>query len=487
MLRPRLRTQLATLVALSLIGGTEGQADGPARPPIPRAADGEGNTKPIPPVAIPDDPPPHEGALIDIPLIIEPPDILVVEVLEGLPGQPITGEHLVRPDGTISLGFYGDVHVRGLTPTQAKVKIILHLREFLIDETLGIVKPMDGDRKPGEARPDPDKLPGPTPEGSVPAEKKPEADSKIPKTPGQARESSIDRKTRASRNRQGRGPRVRATRRAQVSHPGPDQQPASTTQDTKPEAGEAQAPSDPVAESFRKLPLNHRFGEGQFQLIAPADSTRVFVDITSHNSKTYFVQGEVGVPGRLPITGKETVLDALNYAGGLVPNAEPADIHLYRPARGGKPSKDYKIDLAAILKGDAKANLQVFPADRLSVGRNPIVEKTVQIDRAAGLVNSVLNTILQYSFTARSLAVINTPTGGSTAGPAKVGGPDVPNNPVDPSTLLSAGRRDAMLKDWADFLWSISSKEGGAMLDEKAFREALMKKLSSTPVPELKQ
>ena len=53
--------------------------------------------------------------MIDIPYVIEPPDIIVVEVLEALPGRPITGERLVRPDGTISLGFYGDVHVRGLT------------------------------------------------------------------------------------------------------------------------------------------------------------------------------------------------------------------------------------------------------------------------------------------------------------------------------------------------------------------------------------
>ena len=34
--------------------------------------------------------------------IIEPPDLLLVEVLEALPGRPISGERLVRPDGTIS-------------------------------------------------------------------------------------------------------------------------------------------------------------------------------------------------------------------------------------------------------------------------------------------------------------------------------------------------------------------------------------------------
>src|SRR4051794_24916181 len=62
--------------------------------------------RPLPP--IPDDPPPHEGAMINLPVVVEPPDMMIVEVLEALPGRPISGERLVRPDGTISLGFYGE-------------------------------------------------------------------------------------------------------------------------------------------------------------------------------------------------------------------------------------------------------------------------------------------------------------------------------------------------------------------------------------------
>ena len=42
------------------------------------------------------------------------PNILQVEVLEALPGRPISGEQrLVRPDGTISPGYYGDIDVAG--------------------------------------------------------------------------------------------------------------------------------------------------------------------------------------------------------------------------------------------------------------------------------------------------------------------------------------------------------------------------------------
>jgi polysaccharide biosynthesis/export protein len=74
--------------------------------------------------------------------VVEPPDLLMVEVLEALPGRPISGERLVRPDGTISLGFYGDVHVAGLTLPEVKEKIVLHMRRYLTDEVLGLA---DGD------------------------------------------------------------------------------------------------------------------------------------------------------------------------------------------------------------------------------------------------------------------------------------------------------------------------------------------------------
>jgi protein involved in polysaccharide export with SLBB domain len=74
------------------------------------------------------------------PHIVEPPDLLIVEVLEALPGRPISGERLVRPDGTISLGFYGDIAVAGLTIPEIKEKIIQHLRRFITDEQLGMVE-----------------------------------------------------------------------------------------------------------------------------------------------------------------------------------------------------------------------------------------------------------------------------------------------------------------------------------------------------------
>jgi RNA polymerase sigma factor (sigma-70 family) len=101
------------------------------------------------------------------PSTVKPGDLIQIEVLEALPGRPISGERRVRPDGTISLGFYGDLPVAGLTRTEIKEKLIQHLRKHLKDETLGLVEvgedgkerrldPKDSDRVFVDDAPHPD-------------------------------------------------------------------------------------------------------------------------------------------------------------------------------------------------------------------------------------------------------------------------------------------------------------------------------------------
>ena len=68
------------------------------------------------------------------------------------------------------------------------------------------------------------------------------------------------------------------------------------------------------------------------------------------------------VPADCHAPDNETVLDALTFAGGLIPTAEPKDIHLVRPRGGGKPAKVYKVDLEAIRdKGDTHGQLPDLP------------------------------------------------------------------------------------------------------------------------------
>lgn len=63
------------------------------------------------------------------PYVIEPPDILTVELLGDRPaaGAQVSGEHLVTQDGTISLGRFGRVPVGGKTLEQARRAIEEHL------------------------------------------------------------------------------------------------------------------------------------------------------------------------------------------------------------------------------------------------------------------------------------------------------------------------------------------------------------------------
>ena len=190
--------------------------------------------------------------------VVEPPDTLLVEVLEALPARPISGERLVRPDGKISLGFYGEVYVAGLTPTEIKEKVVAHLRKYLSDRTLGLTS----DEGPPDI------------EGDVPAEKLRQSD-------------------------------------------------------------------------------------------------RVFVEVSAYNSKNYYVQGRVHSPGRFVITGHDTVLDAINYAGGLTPAADRAGVVLYRMEKNGTLRR-LPIDIDQITVGDdPSTNYQLLPGDRLVIPSGP--------------------------------------------------------------------------------------------------------------------
>jgi polysaccharide biosynthesis/export protein len=253
---------------------------------------------------------PREFQKISMPdYIVEPPDMLLVEVLESLPGRPISGERLVRPDGRISLGFYGEVYVAGLTTPEVKEKIVLHLRKYINDEILGLV--------------------------------------------------DID------------------------------------------EEG-----------NYKRDPKTN-----EIIFKDPKETDRVFVDVTAYNSKNYYILGDVLIPGRLPITGNETVLDALEYAGGLLPTAAPQNIRLVRPAPPGACCEQtLPVNLAAITNGgDPTTNYQLMPGDRIVVHRDPIVRFTVFLDRIVAPYQAVIGSGLQTEFFLNFLRILRTPIGGAGA------------------------------------------------------------------------
>jgi len=411
---------------------------------------------PLPP--IPDDPPPHEGAMISLPYVVEPPDLVLVEVLDALPGRPISGERLVKPDGTISLGFYGSIPVKGLTLDQIKVAIIKHLREFLIDETLGLIEP-DIDGEPGTRMPAIPELPKGD-ESPLEVKEKAKPRSSSYRSPSNSR--SV--KPRAAAHRPAGSsfavrPVSRTASRAQAldkAAPAP-----APNQLTVPMGGPGRVTitiqvdgQGTGAQPVLEPPPVAREESARWNLVPPERSRAVFVDVTAYNTKNYYVLGDVQVVGRFPWTGNETVLDALQFAGGLVSSAEPKDIRLVRPARGGKPARVYKVDVAAIQeRGDVNSNYQIFPGDRLIVGRNEVVKKTVEIDRLAAPLQSITGNMLYEAFTLRALQ------------------------------FATSGDRGELLKEYVDFWATELSRPGGVKFDEQTLRKAFDRKTKLPPAP----
>ena len=95
--------------------------------------------------------------------------------------------------------------------------------------------------------------------------------------------------------------------------------------------------------------------------------------VNGSQSKSYYVLGTVTTQGKFPITGNETVLDAILTAG-LRTNSLPEKAYLVRPRPAGGPDLVLRIDWCGLReRGDTVTNYQVFPGDRIIVpgGKTP--------------------------------------------------------------------------------------------------------------------
>jgi protein involved in polysaccharide export with SLBB domain len=152
--RPAPRPAQAGIVATSFgapmpVGPVEGPALA-SQPADPKKADELKMPRPVPGphegvivdpgAAFPGGPPPdagppptecHKRSLPNY--VVEPPDILIVASTQQIRDQSISGQHLVRPDGSLSLGIYGTVWVAGLTLEQTKEAIAQLLDQRIKD------------------------------------------------------------------------------------------------------------------------------------------------------------------------------------------------------------------------------------------------------------------------------------------------------------------------------------------------------------------
>jgi protein involved in polysaccharide export with SLBB domain len=87
-----------------------------------------------------------------------------------------------------------------------------------------------------------------------------------------------------------------------------------------------------------------------------------------------YIQGEVGQPGRYPLTTNMRVADLIHIGGGLKPSADPkfADLTEYEWVNQRKlGGQQQQITISAALEGDLKSNLPLRNGDVLTIRQLP--------------------------------------------------------------------------------------------------------------------
>jgi polysaccharide export outer membrane protein len=263
-------------------------------------------------VAHPFGPPPvpREFAKQALPsYVVEPPDILLIEASRAItdPLQPLAGQHLVRPDGTISLGINGTVAVAGLTIEQVRDSIAATLLAGPLRNAKGTKDPVTGKPLP----------------------------------------------------------------------------PPRTVEEVKAE-------------------LN--------------------VDVLAYNSKFYYIITDGGGYGaqvyRFPVTGNETVLDALAQVNGLPTVASKKKIWLARatPDDHVHP-KVFPVDWCGMVKrGSAATNYQIYPNDRLYVESDCLIRADTAMAKFLSPILRGLGATLLGASTVNTIKANGAIGGGGGAG-----------------------------------------------------------------------
>jgi polysaccharide export outer membrane protein len=127
------------------------------------------------------------------------------------------------------------------------------------------------------------------------------------------------------------------------------------------------------------------------------DAPLVSVDVFSYNSKVYYVITEGAGYGdnvaRFPVTGNETVLDAVSQINGLS-RLSSKDIWIARPAPSGVGCDQVlPVDIESIMKGGSTAtNYQLLPGDRVFIAQ----DQWVAFDSVIGKITAPFERIFGF-------------------------------------------------------------------------------------------
>jgi polysaccharide biosynthesis/export protein len=237
------------------------------------------------------------------PYRVEPLEVLTIQVTDTLPDQPINGAFTISPEGSINLGYgYGIARVQGLTVDQIQGAIRQHLSNILHNPQVSVA---------------------------------------LAQFRGQ---------------QQIRGEHL-----------------------VRPDGTISLGIYGSVYVAGMTLDQIKAVIENQLQnfVINP----QVAVDVCGYNSQWYYVVFDGGCCGekifRLPITGNETVLDAISNLHGLPPVSSRWRVWVARPAPCGHPCDQIlMVDWEAVVKGGSTCtNYQLFPGDRVYVGAECLAKR----------------------------------------------------------------------------------------------------------------
>ena len=129
------------------------------------------------------------------------------------------------------------------------------------------------------------------------------------------------------------------------------------------------------------------------------DAPLVSVDVFSYNSKVYYVITEGAGQGdnvaKFPVTGNETVLDAIAQVNGLS-KLSSKEIWIARPAPSGIGCDQVlPVDIDAIMRGGATAtNYQLLPGDRLFIAQDPWIAFNNIIEKVTAPFEQIMGSTL---------------------------------------------------------------------------------------------
>jgi polysaccharide export outer membrane protein len=283
------------------------------------------------------------------PYKIEPLDVLLVQATNTLPNEPISGLFGIEPSGTINLGVsYGAVRVAGMTTDEARAAIEKQLQ--------GVLK-----------------------------------GARVLVTLAQSRAMQLVRGEHLVR---------------------PDGTVSLGAYGSVYVAGLTLEAAKAEIEGFLT----------QF-LLKP----EISVDVYAYNSKFYYIILDGGGYGqtvyRLPVTGNETVLDAISQINGLPAVSSPKKIWVARPTHGldcGEAEQVLPVDWRAVAQcGSARTNYQLYPGDRVYVQADSLItldnllaKILSPIERVFGVTLLGQQTILSFDRSLRSGATGGTGNGG---------------------------------------------------------------------------